>query len=215
MKKQQEKYSPYDIGKQIFIETNAKHIKVEDVCTNEKDIELCNKSKTIENEVLNTFNMIKNDGFIITNEVHYFLSTFFSNKKCKYDNLCEAGVATVTIDDKGELWSCQLFIGKSEYNMGNIYCYNENKFKNVMNTLNKFRICNFEDCKQCAARCYCTRCLGTVGILENKKLADFKSFGSSCEYRREIVYKTLDTISDIIKKDEFKSFNDYIGSLLS
>lgn len=49
MKKQQEKYSPYDIGKQIFIETNAKHIKVEDVCTNEKDIELCNKSKTIEN----------------------------------------------------------------------------------------------------------------------------------------------------------------------
>ncbi|MBS5824205.1 MAG: hypothetical protein KID00_10160 [Clostridium argentinense] len=57
MKKQQEKYSPYDIGKQIFIETNAKHIKVEDVCTNEKDIELCNKSKTIENEVLNTFKM--------------------------------------------------------------------------------------------------------------------------------------------------------------
>ena len=39
MKKQQEKYSPYDIGNKFFHQTNAKHIKVEEMFgPNEKEI---------------------------------------------------------------------------------------------------------------------------------------------------------------------------------
>lgn len=214
-KESKENFSKYDLIKHLKEVSNAKIIKLEDVCSDKENFQIKNNIDKCSDEHLNKlFEFIEKDSLFITDDITTFLRCFFTKSEYN-DNLCEAGKSNITIDTNGNLWPCQLFVNKDEYFMGNIEDGLENlNFEKVQHKLKSVNKSSDLECTKCIAKCFCGSCIGKAAILSNESIYNFKSFGVNCNYRKDSTYKVLDRLSKYISENRFEEFNKRLWDVI-
>lgn len=125
------------------------------------------------------FNFLENPGVI---EWYYpFLSYFIHKKFLKY--ICGIGVSHFTVATNGDIYPCQLFIGHSEFVLGNVkeFLFLEGKYEKAKEILSLWDKEKNEECKNCWAKYMCKDCPGTYYLITK----NIKYSGSICNKIRE------------------------------
>lgn len=204
------KYSRSSVIKHLKKVSNAKFIKLENVCSDENTLKISESNTLAEDHLNKILKFLNEDKLLVNDDITNFLKYFFSRRSYN-DNFCEAGINILTIDCYGNLWPCQLFLNNTDYYMGNIQdsLFNPD-FKKVFKNLTHFKKSLDIECKKCISRCFCSRCLGLSSILQNQSINDYKKFGNKCCLSRELTIKTLDLLSKYVSENKFEDFNSNI-----
>lgn len=190
------KYSKEEICNYIFTYTNVPFIKVE----YELDYNYKPNRKEIEYEVTSFFNNIIQKQYIVLGDSYRFLQFFFSS--LYNDNLCSAGTNFITIDVKGNVYPCQLFINNSDYYMGNIMennFFENNHYLKVYNNLNlKLKSIN-NNCRNCIAKCHCSKCIAKKCNIDCESMQYFSKYFLEV-FSEYILNNKLDLIGNFYAK---------------
>lgn len=204
-KNSQNSHSLYDVAKHLHNTTKIKFIKLEDVFTDDPELKVSSKNE-IKNNIKNLSDFVE-EGFILDNEILRFLRAFFTKDIHADKSFCEAGKDVISIDHKGDIWPCQLFINNHDYHMGSIDDHEKSKY--VLNSLNNLKFSKFDECFSCIARCFCTICIGKENLCKknNSSYINMDSLKQDCNYKKSIVEDILDYLSSLMQTNEFRNFN--------
>ncbi len=113
-----------------------------------------NNNEYVGNSTLaNVKKFFNQEGFVFNDLIIRLLNTYFTNYYCS--TFCDAGVTQFSIWMNGDVYPCQLYIGKEEYKLGNIDELNDRtlcEFKNK-------QLKNFDKCEKCGYIRFCQTCL--------------------------------------------------------
>ncbi len=93
------------------------------------------------------------EGFVFNDLIIRLLNTYFTNYYCS--TFCDAGVTQFSIWMNGDVYPCQLFIGKEDYKLGNIDELNTG----ILDHFKKKQLKNFDKCEKCGYIRFCQTCL--------------------------------------------------------
>ncbi|MCM3478654.1 radical SAM/SPASM domain-containing protein [Caldibacillus thermoamylovorans] len=182
-----EKYTKREIAQSIYNDFGIKNIRVHDVWDDSPALYKFNLEK-VEKQFLEFLNL--EEPFFMRSKVADVLSMFFS-KDVDWFHFCDAGLGLVSIDPKGDIWPCHLFVKTSE-KIGNI---KEDKLGSVWDKIlkypAKFHTFNKDNdiCSSCIARFRCRMC----------KRVDVTPFNEErCSSQRLETMKVLDLVADYI-----------------
>lgn len=94
-----------------------------------------------------------NNDFIFNDVIIRLLNTFYSKYYCS--TFCDAGITQFTVSMNGDVYPCQLFIGKEDYKLGNVTSLDEELLKEFK----QHQLKNFDKCKKCGYLRFCQTCL--------------------------------------------------------
>ncbi|ABY92654.1 radical SAM protein [Thermoanaerobacter sp. CM-CNRG TB177] len=200
----QKKYSKHQIAEYLYKEFKVKYIAIGDVITEDETLKVeKEKVQDIEKEVEYVFDNIIADRFIYLNEYSLPLISFFS--KSYNDNFCTTGISNITITASGDIWPCQLFIGRNEYHMGkidfnDITNFDFKKFNKVSDNFYKIKKSRFSECQKCIARYWCVKCLGAI----QKNNLEENIITSECINIRKITEIVLEKLGYYILNGNFE-----------
>lgn len=109
--------------------------------------------------------------------------------KNKKTHFCLAGIKDFSISVKGDIYPCFVFIGKEDFNMGNVNCNNKNsKFSNIQEVLLDNTFHNCKKCNKCWAKGMCSNCIGNAYLVNghiNMPITEF------CEIQKTQLERTM------------------------
>lgn len=121
--------------------------------------------------------------------VQRIVTALMTKKSSKY--ICEAGVGTLSVSIKGDIYPCFMFTDDSSVNLGNIADENVFQSDTLIKGLKRFTAFNKEEneeCKQCFIRKSCNGCLG-INFLETGNI--FTLSEVSCEMFRKMTERVI------------------------
>lgn len=176
------------------------------------------KNKKNENEILGEINMFfdflmreKKPVFIFS-DVSLPLVVLLSKKPVNY--FCGAGINEICITPKGDIYPCQLFIGKSDFCIGNLFEEGNTldlKLENFRNFISKYTFKNnYNKCNTCISSWWCRQCIGSEYIKFNRLVNFNEDF---CNIQNKITLSVLEKLSKILLDPElFRRFYENIKS---
>lgn len=203
-----ERYSRTELYDYLFSRFKVKAIGIGDVSTDLQDLTIpedLSNQRTPRETVEFTIHKIMSNEFFAINVVHDILGSFFNGVHTS--QFCGAGVASLFIDEEGNVCPCQLFTNDTEYDMGNILQdsyppYNQSDpFVRVRNKLKDVRKDSITECDDCIAKFWCFRCIGKY-----KSEANFGACKNinECSYSQQITIETLNILSEFIREGKFE-----------
>ncbi len=91
--------------------------------------------------------------FVFNDLIIRLLNTYFTNYYCS--TFCDAGITQFSVWMNGDVYPCQLFIGKEDYKLGNIDELNTD----ILNSFKRKQLKNFDKCEKCGYIRFCQTCL--------------------------------------------------------
>ncbi|WP_026883320.1 radical SAM/SPASM domain-containing protein [Clostridium akagii] len=91
------------------------------------------------------------------------------------EHFCSAGISTITVDEKGNIYPCFMFGEVDEFVMSNINNFLQEDFNKIRQKFIDNKIVNNNKCKTCWANTICSEaCSGCVGsfYLTNKNISE-------------------------------------------
>jgi uncharacterized protein len=113
-------------------------------------------------------------------------------------NYCPAGISTLAVDSMGSVYPCFMFIGRPEFNLGNVLDQDfpdGTKVREIGRKLWETDKSRALECQECWASPFCSGCLGADYIRTRGTLAK-----TSCHLTREMAEGFLSQIADLIVK---------------
>lgn len=171
-----------------------------------KNIIIADELALVQNEISDE-EITKNVDFVfehmIESENPISISNLYSKPlrsfiaKRRTDYFCDAAITNISILPNGDIYPCQLFVGKKDYYIGNVL-YDSADL--ILESLLKFRSTfqktsyknNNEKCKNCISSWHCHRCIG-IDYFHSKKLLNITS--DFCDTQNKITLKTLEKLS--------------------
>ena len=215
------KYSKKEICEFLYNAFHVKVIGIGNVFTEIEELKLSdNIKKDYEMEVKDlveyTFDKIMNKQFFLINEVYDALSAFFN--QVSMNEFCGAGTMSLFIDEVGNVYPCQLFVGDEEFYMGNILRNYEKSYEqsddyiSIRNKLKSVQKCSIGKCECCIAKFWCFRCIG-----QYKKESNFGACKNinECSYIVDITTETLNKIARYMSEGKFDELIESINYLAS
>jgi uncharacterized protein len=118
--------------------------------------------------------------FVFNDLIIRLLNTYFTNYYCS--TFCDAGITQFSIWMNGDVYPCQLFLGKEDYKLGNIDELNDK----VLNEFKNKQLKNFDKCKKCGYIRFCQTCL--------RRRDEIKESTEYCEDIKSAVDYFLDSL---------------------
>lgn len=118
--------------------------------------------------------------FVFNDFIIRLLNTYFTNYYCS--TFCDAGITQFSIWMNGDVYPCQLYIGKADYKLGNINELNEK----VLNEFKNKQLKNFEKCEKCGYIRFCQTCL--------RRRNEIKDSAEYCEDIKSAIDYFLDSL---------------------
>ncbi|WP_100065987.1 radical SAM/SPASM domain-containing protein [Miniphocaeibacter massiliensis] len=116
------------------------------------------------------------------------------------EKFCTAGYKQLTIDPRGDIWPCPMYMSIDD-NYGNVFLENiEQKLEDFYNYNEKQ---NREECKNCIANFWCIKCIGKYSINTENTPYD------NCKENINKTEEVVTWLSKIIEKGEYNNFLDY------
>lgn len=196
--------SVYDVVSYIQDELKIKDIHIAPVSGEEDSDYVLKDRSSIVDSVKDVFDGIKidiNRSYSIINRVIEILHT---KKTSKY--LCGAGVSTLSVSTKGDVYPCFMFTDIDEFKMGNV---NQkelfgHQFSSMKNRLESFSKFEHEKCKDCFCNKICSGCVG-MNYFETGDM--HVQSDRNCDMYRRIVEKV---ILELTKKMTAKARNQAV-----
>ena len=121
-------------------------------------------------------------------------------------SFCGAGVDSIFINEKGDIYPCQLFDENASFFMGNIMIqdFNEKYKNNYQVTIAKLKQANksnSEKCKDCICSFWCSFCIGTDS---DDLMQDTSIPLEKCAYNEELTIATLNYFSELIQANKLE-----------
>lgn len=124
-----------------------------------------------------------------------------SNKMPGSPYICDAGVGTLSVSVKGDIYPCFMFTDDEELILGSVFdkgVFKSKKLVQVLKTVENFNIKkNNSDCKDCFANNICTGCLGLNQISTGSLYELDKKY---CEMTKKMVEIVLVNLATKIDK---------------
>lgn len=121
--------------------------------------------------------------------VQRIVTSLMTKKSSKY--ICEAGLGSLTVSTKGDIYPCFMFTDDESLNYGNIEdtdIFNSEKLRKGLKKLAQFNKEENEQCKNCFIRKSCNGCLG-INYLETGDV--FTLSDVSCEMFRKMTERVI------------------------
>lgn len=121
--------------------------------------------------------------------VQRIVTSLMTKKSSKY--ICEAGLGSLTVSTKGDIYPCFMFTDDESLNYGNIEdtdIFNSEKLRKGLKKLAQFNKEENEQCKNCFIRKSCNGCLG-INYLETGNV--FTLSDVSCEMFRKMTERVI------------------------
>lgn len=210
-KEAQEKYTKFEIAEYLYDEFKPKFIGISNVISENKNIKPAHDDfDEIEKKVDFVFEKISNQEFLYVSDVYTILSMIIERKKSTL--FCGAGINSIFINEKGDIYPCQLFDEKKDFYMGNIF---EGKFNSSgliqekLNGINKNRL---KKCEDCICKFWCSICIGNETEL---KEIERDRMTYDCKLKKKTTELVLNKISELINTNQFNGLLDNMEAILS
>ncbi|NNG67622.1 SPASM domain-containing protein [Caldanaerobacter subterraneus] len=132
----------------------------------------------------------------------------------RYSYFCDAGINQITINSDGDIWPCPLYIGRGNYKIGNIYddIYTINSgFKRINKMLQSVNKETHEDCRNCVASFWCTKCPAKSLIEKGKLIIDKEDYDRNIKLTELVLTKLF----QIMRSGRFEEFLNKYKKLYS
>jgi uncharacterized protein len=109
-------------------------------------------------------------------------------RKEKIEVYCPAGISTLTVSSKGDIYPCFMFLGNEEFLIGNVFedgipAARLSRISNALKAASKWNDC---ECRNCWSRTLCFGCLGSDYIVSGSIRNKFQ-----CDFNRKIIESLL------------------------
>lgn len=202
------KYSPLELAEYLYKTFGIKNIFVSNVITENIDIklkELFEFNIDVLEKYLDQFIYNINEGkYFFLNSISTPFYMFLTKRYNEF--FCYAGLSSILIDHKGNVWPCQAFINKNDFCFGNIVeerveisrLKNYNKVRNFLLNLRKS---NYECCEGCIAKYWCKLCIPNTPLINSDSSSCCDE--ERCNYNKIITELVLEKISQLIVDNKF------------
>lgn len=122
-----------------------------------------------------------------------------AHKAAGSEYICDAGIGTLSVSVRGDVYPCFMFTDQKEYRLGNIWddnLFDSKKCRNVLNEIREFSDKNRnKECNNCFIKNVCNGCLGlnTMNTNSTKLVMDIKT----CDMFRKMTERVLVRLADI------------------
>ncbi len=191
-----------DVVEFLNTEFGVKHIII---ANNANDFTEDIDKQDIDKDIQLVFDyfMRENNPVFVINNVSIPLAHFLMKKNTKH--FCSAGINEICITSEGDIYPCQLFIGKKDFLIGNIV----DDEQDIINKINDFkdRISpmvskdSSTKCSSCISNWWCHICIGKEYANTNNLVNINDDF---CEKQNSITLKVLCRISEILLDDNLR-----------
>lgn len=174
-----------------FINTNFKNISLHIAPAggaSNCNYTLDNRSAFI-NSVDDIFQSISNGNLITYSLVQRIINTLNSKQYNPY--ICEAGVGSLCVSTKGDIYPCFIFTDDEGLKIGNVFDKGIFQSDKYINSINQFRAFNkFENkkCKNCFINTLCNGCLG-MDYMESGRIFELSEV--TCDMFKRMVEKVI------------------------
>lgn len=138
------------------------------------------------------FNNIENSHMNQTYSIAQRFITALVNKTSGNEFICDAGLGTLSVNVKGDIYPCFMFTDNEELLLGNIYdkdVFEADKFKNTTKNIYYFNKKEHNDeCNNCTIKTLCNGCLGLHQLNTNEL---YKMDKKSCDMFRSMAEKII------------------------
>lgn len=116
--------------------------------------------------------------------------------------ICDAGIGTLSISVKGDVYPCFMFTDQEEYRLGNIWddnLFDSKKCRNVLKKIQEFNDKNRnKECNDCFIKNICNGCLGLNSM--NTNSTELVMDKKTCDMFRKMTERVLVQLADISQK---------------
>lgn len=202
-----EKLSKTEIIEHLKNEVGIQRISVFNVVTNDKNLKVPHDDENgldrIDDEVEKFFSDIFEEKYNYNISLNTITNSILSQRRYSY--FCNAGINQITIDSDGDIWPCPLYISRGNYKIGNIYddIYAINSgFKRISEMLQSVNKETHEDCRNCVASFWCTKCPAKSLIEKGKLIIDKED----CDKNIKLTELVLTKLFQIMRNGRFEEF---------
>lgn len=143
-----------------------------------------------------SFDSLKENNLLKLTKVTDMINRLATKNKKTY--FCTAGIRELSINTQGDIYPCFTFIGKDDFNMGNVNDHNLNeKFNKIQSMLLENTYDNCEKCNKCWAKGVCSNCVGSA-YLVNKNIN--LPINELCVCQKEQLERTMVEWQSIVQK---------------
>lgn len=205
------KMSKIELYQYLYDRYNVRNIGLGEVYTNDPKMKLPKEYYdglilTINEEIDFFISKVVNKQFIPINKVNDIMIPIISKKPTIA--FCGAGLASLFIEENGDIYPCQLFVNDKIHYMGNMFGECSKLTSEVIRAqsiIKKNNIKgNIDECRGCICKFWCFKCIG-----QHK---DEQNYGccktENCSYYRELTLRTLNKVSKMVKSGEFNKLID-------
>lgn len=116
------------------------------------------------------------------------------------DFICPAGLGTLSVDIKGNIYPCFMFTDIENLKMGNVYeidVFTGERLKKIQNLFLENDKASDEKCKDCLLQRFCCGCHG-MNYFNNKKIGNYEE--NFCNMNIQMAQKVLIDLSDYVDR---------------
>ncbi len=150
--------------------------------------------------VEDVFGTIKDNKMLNYSLVQRIIDSIKSKRSSKC--LCTAGIGTLSVSAKGDIYPCFMFTDEAEYLLGNIYdenVFSSSTMKKHMQKYFSFSKLTEQPCKDCFINRICSGCLG-ANYFDTGEI--FAPSQAHCNMQRKMVEKVLFSLVNLKNKNQ-------------
>lgn len=199
-----------NISDWLYKNFNPKFIGLNNVVTDVEEYKPKNETlQKLEDSVNLVFDKIEQQQYFFVSYVYTIITMIMDRKKSNY--FCGAGLNSIFINEKGDIYPCQLFDENKEYYMGNVFNSNLKNYENTNYKLNSINRNKLKKCEQCICSFWCTACIGNKREFKN---VECQVQNGDCLKKQRITELTLNRFSLIIQEGKLEKFKTKVEKIL-